>query len=166
MKKLLLPLLLSLLLVTLIACGGDTETIPDINFEECFTTESVGGLWTVTGVTDTGKAQSVLVIPAQVGGTAVQSVAAGTFTGCSALKIVYIQADSKIAYLNTGAFDGASGLKKIVIEKNPLDITVSGNLLDGAASGAKVYVPADKYADTVAYYTWGAFSAKIAKIEG
>ena len=69
------------------------------------------------------------------------------------------------AYLNNGAFSGASALKHIVILKKHDAITVSANLLDGAASGAKVYVLPEYYSDYVSYYTWGAFSSKIAKYE-
>ena len=167
MKKLWILMASLLLALTLLAgCGGSSEDVipTDVNFEECFVCETVNGMNAITGVTELGKAQAVLVVPASIGGVPVTAIADGALDGCSALKSIYINADSSIAYLNNGAFRGASALKKIVVEKKPAEITVSANLLDGAAAGAKVYVPADLYADYTTYYTWGAFSSRITRL--
>ena len=168
MKKI-ASLVLMLLCVILLVCscgGGDADTIPtDVNFEECFTVGTVNGMTAITGTTELGKAQTVLVVPPTIGGAAVKAIADGALDGCQQLKTIYIQSDANISYLNNGAFRGAISLKKIVIEKPHTAITVSANLLDGAAGSAKVYVPAEYYADYTSFYTWGAFSARIQQIQ-
>ena len=156
MKKIVALLFALLMTVSLAACGGDPEIPADVNWEECLVTETVSGMLTVTGVTDLGKAQQVIVIPATVGGAPLKAIGKGAFNGCQQLKNIYINADSSISYLNNGAFEGAISLSKI---------TVSSGLMDGAASGAKFYVPAAYYADYTTDYQWGAFSSKIQRQE-
>jgi len=165
MKKQIAVLLALLFCLSLAACGGggDAPIPTDVDWEACFVTDTVNGMNAITGTTELGRSQSVLVVPAAVGGVAVKAIADGALSGCSKLSAVYIGADSSISYLNNGAFRGAPSLKKIVIDKKHSEITVSANLLDGAAAGAKVYVPAEYYADYTSYYTWGAFSARIQK---
>lgn len=165
MKKLFALLLAAMMLLSLAACGGDPEIPADVNWEECLVTETVSGMLTVTGVTDLGKSQQVLVIPASVGGAPLKAIAQGAFSGCQQLKNIYINADSNISYLNNGAFEGAISLTKIIVSKKHSEITVSSGLMDGAASGAKFYVPAQYYADYTTDYQWGAFSAKIERQE-
>jgi len=163
MKKLLSLLLVSLMLFALAACGGDPEIPADVNFEECLVCETVNGILTVTGTTELGKAQEVIVIPATFGGAPIKAIGQGAFSGCQKLKNLYINADSQIAYLNNGAFEGAISLSKIIVGKKHSEITVANGLMDGAPGSAKFYVPAEYYADYTTDYQWGAFSAKIAR---
>lgn len=160
-RKCILALMSLVLLVALASCGSAIESPADVNWEECLVCESVNGIMTVTGVTDLGKEQKALVIPASADGVAIQSIAQGAFSGCQQLKTIYINADANISYLNNGAFQGAISLTSIVIHKRHSEITVSSGLMDGAASGASFYVPDDYYSDYVTDYQWGAFSSRI-----
>lgn len=164
MKHLIRLLVLAALSLTLLAsCGGEPEIPEDVDFAACLVTENVGGMLTVTGTTELGKAQSVLVIPASIDGAPLKSIAEGAFDGCQKLKTIYINADSSIAYLNNGAFKGAISLSRVVIGKKHSEITVGSGLMDGAASSAKICVPAEYFADYTTDYQWGAFSSRIVK---
>ena len=165
MKKFFALLFALIMTVSLASCGGDPEIPADVNWEECLVTETVSGMLTVTGVTDLGKSQQVIVIPATVGGAPLKAIGKGAFNGCQQLKNIYINADSSISYLNNGAFEGAISLSKIIVGKKHSEITVSSGLMDGAASGAKFYVPSAYYADYTTDYQWGAFSSKIQRQE-
>lgn len=163
MKKLLSLLLLAAALLCLASCGGEPEIPTDVDFAACLVTDTVGGMLTVTGTTELGRSQSVLVIPAAIDGVPLKAIAEGAFDGCQKLKTIYINVDSSISYLNNGAFKGAISLSRIVIGKKHTEITVSSGLMDGAASGAKISVPAEYFADYTTDYQWGAFSARIVK---
>ena len=165
MKKILALLTAALMLFALASCGGDPEIPTDVNFEECIVCETVNGILTVTGTTDLGKAQAVIVIPATYGGAPIKAIGTGAFSGCQQLKNIIIGADSQIAFLNNGAFEGAISLTKIIVSKKHTEITVANGLLEGAVNSAKIYVPAEYYADYTTDYQWGAHSAKIARQE-
>ena len=163
MKKILSLILLAAALLCFASCASEPEIPTDVDFAACLVTEMSGGMLTVTGTTELGKSQSVLVIPAAIDGVPLKSIAEGAFEGCQKLKTVYINADCSISYLNNGAFKGAISLSRIVIGKKHSEITVGNGLMDGAPSGAKISVPAEYFGDYTTDYQWGAFSARIVK---
>ncbi len=120
--------------------------------------------YSITGLTDLGKAQSVLTTPRAYDGMKIYAVDTGAFASDNVTEI-YITAN--IPTINDGAFANAPKLTKVhILAENPDDTTVNNvsmGLCDGMAQGAKFYVGADVYGDFVSNYFWGPYADRIAK---
>jgi hypothetical protein len=122
--------------------------------------------YTVTGVTDEGKALVKLEIPAVYNGLPVITIASGTFAGCSELTDLTIR--SNIISIENGAFAGATSLKRLhIYNEDEMSMSVAPTgLFDGAASGIIIclYTKTSFDSYTAGYY-WGNYSSMMRLME-
>lgn len=109
-----------------------------------------GGGYTVTGLTEEGRALSVLTLPRGTDGQKVFAVSEGAFAGSAATDIV-IPEDSYITNLYNGAFDGAERLNDVWIGiTDPALIKPPKPFCTGR--NPRVHIPADS--DYASDYFW------------
>lgn len=108
-----------------------------------FTFEAVGenGL-VVTGLTDSGKGKSVLMVPSSYNGKPVVEIAATAFAGNTTLTELVLP--SSISGIADGAFSGCSNLTRLTLLHRDTTPTVGEGLLTGAPK-VTIYVPSDAY---------------------
>ncbi len=118
----------------------------------------------ITGVSELGKAQTVLTTPTAYNGKKVTVLKADAFADCSALRELYVTAN--IGDIYDGAFRGADSLTKIHILAEHPDLTKVNNLslglTEGLPSSAKFYVPAAALSEYKSNYFWGPYADVIA----
>ena len=104
----------------------------------------------LTGLTDEGKAQSAIVIPADV-----KDIAAGAFEG-SSVKAVIIPEGSKLNFSN-GCFKNDGSLA-VIIDGSiaPADLTCGKPMLDGT-SGVTFYITKAALSTYEGHYNWANF---------
>ena len=108
------------------------------------------GTKTLTGLTDEGKAQSAIVIPADV-----KDIAPGAFEG-SSVKAVIIPEGSKLNFSN-GCFKNG-GTLAVIIDGSiaPADLTCGKPMLDGT-SGVTFYIAKAALSTYEGHYNWANF---------
>ena len=111
----------------------------------------------ITGLTDDGKAASVLIIPSDVAG-----IEKGALSGGSLKSIVIAKRASGSLNLANGAFEGTSGLS-VYIACGTDSVSAGANLLDGA-SGIKLIISADEYTNFKEHYLFKNFSENMSKL--
>ena len=117
----------------------------------------------ITGVTDLGKAETVLTTPIAYNGQKVIGVSIDTFIGCENLSEIFIT--SNIGNIPDGTFRGASNVTKVhILATDPNDTTVdniSVKAMDGLPSSARFYVPAESLSEYKVNYFWGPYAEYI-----
>ena len=121
----------------------------------------------IVGVSDAGKAQSVLHTATAYNSLPVLEFAPHVFDGCDTLSELYISAAEKIESisLQNGVFSGADNLKKIhVTEENPERIKVDSTvddpfkgLCEGMNRSAMICVPKAAYDAYLTNYFWSTY---------
>ena len=108
-----------------------------------FTFEAVGenGL-AVSGLTDSGKGKSVLMVPSSYNGKPVVEITATAFAGNTTLTELVLP--SSISNIPDGAFSGCSNLNKLTLLHRDTTPTVGEGLLTGAPN-VTICVPSDAY---------------------
>lgn len=102
--------------VALLQYYGTTDiTISDSSY---FTVNSTGE--TITGLTNTGKTQTKLVIPYKINGVEIASIGEGAFSGSSLLKLITIP--NSVTSIGNGAFGQCSSLTSINIPNSVISI--------------------------------------------
>ena len=124
--------------------------------DDYFVYTEVNGKINVTGLTDAGKAQSVIILPKTVNGKDVIMISAGAFEGLNSLVIANPKSSLVIA---DNAF---RGVKNVYLAADPNKVEVGENLFSDT-DGVKVFVCADKYSSYKSHYSWGAHSSKLTK---
>ena len=112
--------------------------------------EMKAGTKTLTGLTEEGKSQSAIVIPADV-----KDIAAGAFDG-SSVKAVIIPEGSKLN-LSNGCFKNGGSLA-VIIDGSiaPSDLTCGKSMLDGT-SGVTFYIANAALSTYEGHYNWANF---------
>ena len=109
------------------------------------------GAYSITGLSEEGKAQTSLTVPLGYNGIKVTAIKENAFSGSSLEKLV-ITADSNITRLANESFSGASSLKELWIYKSSGDeINPPLNFL-GTHADFKVHIPAGSDFDV--HYYW------------
>lgn len=112
--------------------------------------ETKAGTKTLTGLTEEGKSQSAIVIPADV-----KDIAAGAFEG-SSVKAVIIPEGSKLNLSNGSLKNGGS--LAVIIDGSiaPSDLTCGKSMLDGT-SGVTFYIAKSALSTYEGHYNWANF---------
>lgn len=122
---------------------------------DCFTCTETDDGWQITGLTDTGRTRTRLVLPTRWQGEPVTGLAAGALAGAPALQSVVIQPN--ITSLPDGAFQGCAALQRVELEQSdPAALLVGRDLLAGAS--CRLVVPADAYDRYCLSYSWSAYA--------
>ena len=111
---------------------GDKDIIP--SDESYFTVNSTGE--TITGLTDTGKTQTELVIPYKINGKEIASIGSNAFRACTELTSINIP--NSITSIMEGAFSYCAGLISIDI---PNSVTSIGNSAFYSSSLTSINIP-------------------------
>lgn len=116
------------------------------------------GSWTVTGLTEEGKACKELTIPDFTDGAAVSTVAKGAFEGSSCQKLTL---GNSISRLDGGALKG-SQISEIIVPdgRGAEDISVPNNtsselFIAGGQQRLAIYVDPELYEEYIGDYFWG-----------
>ena len=116
--------------------------------------EMKAGTKTLTGLTEEGKNQSAVVIPADV-----KDIAAGAFEG-SSVKAVIIPEGSKLN-LSNGCFKNGGSLAVIISGSvAPSDLTCGRSMLDGT-SGVTFYIENAALSTYEGHYNWANFKDNL-----
>ena len=125
-------------------------TVSDSYFE----IKTVAGIKTITALTEEGKKQTALVIPATVG-----DIAAGVFEG-SDVKALVLTEGAKLN-LSNGCFKNGGELSVFISGKiAPADLTCGRSLLD-ATTGVTFYIEKAALSTYEGHYNWGNFKANM-----
>ncbi len=122
--------------------------------EDYFVYSEINGKINITGLTEAGKAQSVIILPQTIGGKEVALVSAGALDGLDSL---IIATPKSAITISDNAF---SGVKNVYLATDPATVTVGANLFS-STTGVNVFVCADEYSDYKSHYNWGAHSDKL-----
>ena len=109
----------------------------------------------ITGLTEKGKSQFELEVPAQIDDIPVIAISQGAFSANTV--VTRITLNHGLAYIADGAFDGCGSLKELIINSNvPSSIRVGEELLSGAEA-CKIYIPANSYDVYSNDYYWSLY---------
>lgn len=143
------------------AAAGSAAAQYDNTNADCFVYEAAGDGLRITGLTERGKASTVLVLPAEADGRAVTAIEAGALDGAAARSIT-VQAN--LTYLPDGAFGGCTALSRVIIlQPDPAALRVGTALLDGAPESCRIAVPEESYTAYCLNYSWGVYAQRIDK---
>ena len=130
-------------------------TAPD-TADDYFVYKEVAGKINITGLTETGKAQSVIILPKTVNGKEVAMISAGAFDGLNSL---IIATPKSSVVISDNAFRGVAN---VYLAAEPDVLGVGANLFSDTEN-VNVFVCADEYDNYKTHYSWGAHSAKLSK---
>ncbi len=126
-----------------------------------FTYVEYGNGYAINGVTEEGKKQSSLTVPASYEGKAVLAVEKGAFTGCG--ELVDIVIGEHITQLMDGAFADCPKLSKIYLKHQSAEgLGVGEGLFEGAPGNAKLVLTTQESFDSfVPDYFWSKYSDRM-----
>ena len=154
MKKLLALILVLACTLALASCaGGNGGVTPEAgdNSDSFVYALLEDGSYSITGLTDAGKLEKTLTIPATYEGKNVTVLSQGAFDG-AAVETLIITEDTNVRVLANGAFSGAASLSKVYIYfANADQITPSTDFAD-TSKDLTIYVPEGSSSDVT--YSW------------
>ena len=122
--------------------------------EEYFEIKTVAGVKTITALTESGKAQSALVIPSTVG-----DIAEGVFES-SSVKAILLSEGAKLNLSNGCLKNGGTLSVFISGSIAPADLSCGKSLLDGT-SGVTFYIEKAALSTYEGHYNWGNFKSNM-----
>lgn len=126
--------------------------------DEFFVYEIQGGVAALYGLTEEGRKQTSVRVPAETGGHSVEIIRASAFAGNSVLQS--IQVPSGVHLIEDGAFAGCKKLREIVMQgRSPEECIVGKRLLEG--TNAKILVPSDSLTAYRLNYNWSVWADRI-----
>jgi hypothetical protein len=125
--------------------------------KEYFTYTTKNGGKYVSGLTDDGKAASVLIVPDDVAG-----IEKGVLAGGSLKAIIIAARKSGTLNVANSAFEGTTNLS-VYIACTTEQVTAGDGMLTGA-SGIKLVISADEYTNFKSHYLFGTFSDNMSKL--
>ena len=130
---------------------------------EYFTYQGTDTL-TLTGLTEQGRGQIKLTVPAEINGCPVTALTADTFAGANRLQSITIQ--QNITALPDGLFAQNPALTAVYLQQtDPTRLHAGTELLRGAPEACVICVPADSYTAYCLDYTWAPYAAHLRKNE-
>ena len=112
---------------------NDPDIVP--SNENYFTVNETGE--TITGLTDTGKTQTELVIPYKINGVEIRCIGRGAFSYCTSLKSINIP--NNVTSIEDSTFSGCTSLTSINIPNNVTSIGYS--TFSGCTSLTSINIP-------------------------
>lgn len=168
MKKIISLLLLSSLLVfAFVACDNsganndDKDAMPSVSFTTP-ATDTANFVYDgdkITGLTDTGKTQKTLTLPADAA-----SLEADALKDSTALETLVIGERTSAINLANGCLNGTKNLNVCIGCKADKVTCGNSGLLTGA-TGLVIYIVSAEYSNFKNDYTWGNYSDKMKKYE-
>ena len=119
-----------------------------------FTYTEINGKINVTGLTESGKAQAIIILPEKINGKSIALISAGAFEGVDNLVIAKHSASMSIA---KNAF---KGVKNLFLATDPNLLEVGDGLFDGDSS-VKVYVSQDMLSSFKEHYNWKKYASVL-----
>ena len=114
---------------------GEDENVKYFEFEA-----NTDGSYTIVGLTELGKTQTVLTVPLGYDGFKVTVIGAGAFKGGD-VKTLILPKDTNISVISDGAFSDASTLSALVIDMLNAEEILPPASFSGVSAGFAVYVP-------------------------
>jgi hypothetical protein len=112
---------------------GDKDIVP--SNESYFTVNETGE--TITGLTDTGKTQTELIIPYEINGVEITAIQDSAFIRCSSLTSIDIP--NSVTSIGHNAFNNCTGLTSINIPNNVTSI--GSGVFAGCTSLTSINIP-------------------------
>ena len=125
---------------------------------DCFVYEPFADGLRITGLSEPGKTQQTLTIPAQYNGLPVRSFSVATFAENKTLRALTLSRN--VTSIPDQAFSGCTALERIrLTNPTPSACSVGQHLLDG--TDAMLAVPASAYSAYATDYFWSPYAARI-----
>ena len=123
-----------------------------------FVCDLSGDTAVITSLTDEGKEQNKLTVPASFEGSLIVGFDSGVFVNDTHIREIIIQ--SNIKQIADSSFSGCTALKRITVNNpSPASVNVGQDLLDG--TDALIYVPKDAYSAYCTNYFWSIYANRL-----
>lgn len=119
------------------------------------------GAMVLTGLTESGKKQTLLTMPVSFEGKPVTAIAKEAFAESEVLERVFIDERTNLTAFFDGAFDGCPTLTRVEIMVPPARINAGMNLFGASNTDCKIFVPLSLYARYATDYGWGPLVSRI-----
>lgn len=114
---------------------------------------------TITGLTESGKTQATLTIPATYEEKAVTAFNPDVFAQNKVISSIIIPENVRVIYNNS--FDGCTHLVSLILKHtSPSSISVGSSLLDGAPA-CNIYLPAASVTAFSTHYNWSKYASAL-----
>ena len=126
-----------------------------------FIYEEIEGGLAIVGLSEEGKLEKSLTIPAAAEGKAVLMIGDNAFTGSSVIERVVIENGASVKSFSVGALNDCPTLKVIEIHLEPSALPIDRETIKKMPSDCFVYIPAEKYSDFATDYFWSAMMGYV-----
>ena len=154
-------LLLAFLAFSLAACA--IPFLGDSAKEYFLYEENEDGTLTVIGLTDDGKAQTELTVPAEIDGKKVTILGkdgASVFAGASSLKTVTI--NDNITYVASGVFGNCPSLQTVILNTEPNKTSTHfSDLLENASDNLRFSAKTEYLTSYYTDYYWSTYASRF-----
>lgn len=129
---------------------------------DCFLVVCFDGEAKVIGLTEKGRAQKTLTVPAVWQGCPVMTIGTGAFSDHALLESVTVQ--ENVGLIEDGAFEGCASLKELILLCSDPQRCMTGQELERGADFV-IRVPAQAVDTYKLDYTWSKYAARIQETE-
>ena len=129
-------------------------------YADCFTYEEYNGALIINGVTEKGKNESIMMLPAYYDGKPVVAIGEYAFKDCTALRELTV--NGNIRQIANRAFAGCDTLTRVNLlgEAQNVEVSTEG-LLDDTSPKLRFYVPLSIYSSYTQAYFWQNYGTRI-----